>query len=60
MREPATNDTTEPGGHPSYLTVEEAAHKLRVDPRTVRQAIEEGTIPAKRLGRAIRIPADAI
>lgn len=59
------NDTTplpipEPNQGSQYLTVGEAAERLRVDPRTLRQAIDAGQIPAVRLGRAIRIPAGQI
>lgn len=40
-----------------FLTVPEAASLLRADPRTIRRAIEDGTIPAVRVsGSTIRIP----
>ncbi len=43
-----------------YLTVEEAAAILRVDRKTVLKAVGQRTLPALRLGRAIRIHRDAI
>jgi len=38
------------------LTVDEAAELLRVDRRTVYSMIKRKKIPARRLGRVIRIP----
>lgn len=41
------------------LTINEAAHFLSVDPRTVRRMISRGQLKAKRYGRSIRIaPSD--
>lgn len=37
------------------LTVEEAANRLRVSPRTIRKWIVEGKVPAVRYGRGYRI-----
>lgn len=34
---------------PHYLTVQEAANLLRVNPRTIRNRIQSGTLPAKKL-----------
>jgi excisionase family DNA binding protein len=46
---------------PTYLTVDEAAALLRVNPATIRRRIEDGRLPVVRLGRRlVRIPADAI
>jgi excisionase family DNA binding protein len=42
-----------------WLTVSEAAATLNVSPKTIRRRLADGTIPAMRLGRLIRInPAD--
>lgn len=40
-----------------FHTVQEVADVLRVDHKTVRDAISRGEIPHVRLGRTIRIPA---
>lgn len=40
------------------ITRKVAASALGVDPRTVTVAIEEGTIPAIRLGRRVVIPRE--
>lgn len=45
---------------PEFLTVHEVAKRLRVHPATVRRWINEGVIPATRVGRDYRIPADSI
>ncbi|MFC0623215.1 helix-turn-helix domain-containing protein [Kribbella deserti] len=42
-----------------FLKVSEVAKLLRADPRTVRRGIEEGVIPAVRIGSTIRIPTEA-
>jgi excisionase family DNA binding protein len=39
-----------------FATTTEAAAVLRYDHRTIRKAIEEGTIPAVRAGSTFRIP----
>ena len=40
------------------ITRTEAAHALGVDPRTVTAGIDNGTIPAVRLGRRVVIPRE--
>ena len=42
----------------SIITRTEAAHALGVDPRTVTAGIDNGTIPAVRLGRRVVIPRE--
>lgn len=42
-----------------YITVNEAARRLKVCPLTVRRAIKEGRIEANRFGRLWRIPDSA-
>ncbi|WP_035782991.1 helix-turn-helix domain-containing protein [Arthrobacter sp. H14] len=42
------------------LTVDEAAHMLRVSRMTVYRQIHSGELPSVRFGRSIRIPASAI
>jgi excisionase family DNA binding protein len=42
------------------LSVREAAEALGVSERLVRTAIDDGVLPALRLGRRILIPMDAI
>jgi len=39
-----------------FITVNEAAGLLLVDPRTIRRGIERGAIPVVKFGGAIRIP----
>lgn len=42
-----------------WLTVNEAAAALNVSPKTIRRRLADGSIPARRIGRLIRInPAD--
>lgn len=53
-----------------YVTIQQAASALHVDPKTIRRRIADGTLPAFRVGirrpgtlrdtRSIRIPADAL
>jgi excisionase family DNA binding protein len=45
---------------PRYFTIKEFAAILRVDHKTVRNAIKDGRITALRVGRTFRIPAAAI
>ena len=42
------------------MTIEEAAEALRVDPKTVRTAIREGSLPARKVGVGWRIDPDAV
>jgi excisionase family DNA binding protein len=42
------------------LTVQEAAHLLRVSTVTVRRYIADGSLPAFRIGRGIRIKRESI
>ncbi|GGX94586.1 hypothetical protein GCM10010510_44730 [Streptomyces anandii JCM 4720] len=39
-----------------FATVAETAEVLHVDPRTVRRAIDAGTIPSTRVGQQLRVP----
>jgi excisionase family DNA binding protein len=43
-----------------FITVSELAALLQLDPRTVRRGIEDGSIPAVRVGQSIRIPVPKI
>lgn len=45
---------------PALLTVAEAAGLLRVNPHTVYELVRTHSIPHTHLGRAIRIPRDAL
>lgn len=42
------------------MTVEETAEALRVHPTTVRAAIREGSLPARKVGVGWRIDHDAV
>lgn len=44
---------------PTYVTIAEFANRRAISISTVRQAIREGRLPAKKLDRAVRIPATA-
>jgi excisionase family DNA binding protein len=46
-------------GSKLFLTVPEVSEYTRVDQRTLRRAIEDGQIPAVRIGNAVRIPTAA-
>ena len=46
------------GSRSLVITRTEAAAALGVDPRTVTAGIEEGTIPAVKLGRRLVIPRE--
>ncbi|MHB8657102.1 MAG: helix-turn-helix domain-containing protein [Solirubrobacteraceae bacterium] len=39
----------------SFLTVAEVAEKLKLNPQTVRNWIDQGSLPALRVGRRVRI-----
>lgn len=43
-----------------FIPPTDVADRLGVSVKTVRRRIADGTIPAVRVGRLIRIPADAI
>jgi excisionase family DNA binding protein len=46
---------------PDFLSINEAARRLGVNPKTARKLVETGELPAVRLGeRLIRIPTDAV
>lgn len=45
---------------PGYLTAGEVAERLGISLRTVRRRIADGSLPAVRIGRAVRIPIDAL
>lgn len=42
------------------MTITQAAERLQVHPNTIRRQIDKGQIPAIRIGRLIRIPAEII
>lgn len=44
----------------SYLTVAEAADVLAVSRKTIYRLVWRGRLPARRVGRALRIPARAV
>ena len=39
----------------SYWTVAELAHRLRLNQQTVRNWIDQGSLPAVRIGRRVRV-----
>ena len=43
-----------------YLTIKHLAERFEVSQGTIRRLIERGQIPAVRLGRVFRIPAEAV
>lgn len=50
-----TKARTEGAPAPDFLTVDEAAARLRQSPKTVRRRITAGEIAAHRFGRSIRV-----
>lgn len=54
------DDTQAPGWPLVGMTAEEAAKALRVDVRTVRDAIRSGGLPARLVGKGWRIDVDAL
>jgi excisionase family DNA binding protein len=42
------------------LTVEQAAEKLQVKPKTVRAWLKAGKIPGRKIGRVYRVPEDEL
>lgn len=45
---------------PEFYSPAEAAARLNVSTKTLRRRISDGTIPAVRIGRLIRVPASAL
>jgi excisionase family DNA binding protein len=45
---------------PAVLTVTETATLLRISPNTCYAAIQRGELPARRVGRRLLIPRDAL
>lgn len=45
---------------PAYVTMPQAAARLAVSADTIRRAIKRGDLPAMRIGRLVRIPAEAL
>lgn len=43
---------------PSFITIDQAAERLGLHPRTVRRMICGGELPAYRVGRFVRIDPD--
>lgn len=54
------DDTQTPGWPLVGMTAEEAAKALRVDVRTVREAIRSGGLPARLVGKGWRISPKAL
>lgn len=50
---------TAPSALPRYVSAKEYAEARSIAVSTVRAAIREGRLPAKHIGRAVRIPSDA-
>jgi excisionase family DNA binding protein len=44
-----------PSSEETYLTVAEVAHTLKLNQQTVRNWIDQGSLPALRVGRRVRI-----
>ena len=42
------------------MTIDEAAEALRVNPKTIRMLIKEGTFPARKVGKGWRIDPEAV
>ncbi len=58
---PARDAARSEAGEPSVLTVDEAARLLRVNRKTLYDAVREGRVPGViRLGRSIRIGRTAL
>ena len=43
-----------------YLTVKQAAELLCVDIKTIYRAVAAGELPARRIGRVLRVPRSAV
>ncbi|MBE7193342.1 MAG: helix-turn-helix domain-containing protein [Gordonia polyisoprenivorans] len=56
--------TTTPGPltaeEPNYVTLDRAAELLLVNKRTIRRAIDDGTLRARKFGRAVRVETASI
>ena len=46
---------TQPDLEETFLTVAEVAELLKLNPQTVRNWIDQGSLPAVRVGRRVRI-----
>jgi len=60
---PPRGDRTKPLMRPSdvtFLTVAEVARELRVSKMTIYRLVESGELQAKRVGRSIRVPGQAL
>lgn len=44
---------------PQLVSVTDAARALRVDPRTVRRRVQDGSIPSRRVGRRLLVDLGA-
>lgn len=44
---------------PQLVSVSDAARALGVDPRTVRRRVQDGSIPARRVGRRLLVDLEA-
>lgn len=44
----------------AYVSTQEAADYLSIDPQTIRRLIKSGEIPARRIGRNFRVPVSAL
>lgn len=45
---------------PDYLSLDDVAARLGVSVKTARRRVADGTLPAVRIGRLIRVPASAL
>lgn len=52
--------TKQNGQEPLLLRVEEAARMLRLGRATVYLLVSRGELPSVRIGRAVRVPAEAL
>ncbi|MCC5954197.1 MAG: helix-turn-helix domain-containing protein [Acidimicrobiia bacterium] len=59
-REQQHDGTTRAGGPIEWLSTGEAASRLGITARTLYRFIDEGQLPAYRLGRVIRLKADEV
>ena len=54
------SETPLPSHDAEWLRVDEVAMRLRISESLARRLIRENTIPSRRFGRLIRVPADAL